>query len=903
MQKRICLWLAVFALSAALAGAAEDDPALAAKCEAAATRFLGLYANLQRHGGWAKVYHYPSLRRYGSGERHTLLAENDLDFGKGWGSAWKAMVLFLPAHEATGNPRWLDAAKKTADLLVRAQSPLGTWSSNYLVVEGERAVPHGRADVMGLEDSIQTHPIMFLVWMWRLTKDTRYRDAAVKGAELLVRAQNANGSWPQYWSLADGKPRGHGHGVLNDGATTEPMVVLLMMYHVTADERWLAPIPRAADWLIAAQNRQGGIPGWAEQYDADNNPCWARNFEPPAICPTPTLMARTGLGLAYRLTGNPKYLEPLRILARWLRENPRDEWGFYTDPKTAEPVYGLDGKLHKGGQSPDIRVGEWVKMGKHYNGEKFEAIAAELEKTGLNPPLTDEATARAARLARFLALRDDPEKLLTSQQPDGSWVGTSARTRAEQAVRFLNTTPGIKLVDALYARAVGIGKLPAAAGVSSELWFRAWPVADPYNTPLRRGAVRSFDLALFPRQKPVFFEKTGFSAATVHAPPEVLRLEAEAMALKGPFQVVSAEGTSGGKAIWGPAGLVGLNPAGSEAAGLATLPFRVERAGPYALWLRVYWHSGTEDSFWLRLDDGDWRTLEGGVRGEWQWLKMPVAALTPGEHRLSLGVREDGAVLDAIAISANPDYVPEEQAAKVLGQPVEFQETVPSAPSRADEHTTLLCAFDSETCDADLAKGDRRAGGVQWRPSQPGRFGSAVALTAKEAYLLYDGGANIPGERGKLSLWFRAASNTNPFTDGQDHYFGVIKYAPQVVRHVAEDRCQIFENSVAVLLDGKSKSLLVRLNDARRGFVPLDVCSLSAAGLLPDQWHYVSFSWDYPARRVRLALDGRGVSQMLPHRFDTRETLGLFLGNALYYNVLQPLGGFVDGLYISSRPD
>jgi hypothetical protein len=283
----------------------------------------------------------------------------------------------------------------------------------------------------------------------------------------------------------------------------------------------------------------------------------------------------------------------------------------------------------------------------------------------------------------------------------------------------------------------------------------------------------------------------------------------------------------------------------------------------------------------------------------------PRPDLKPGEHRLSFAVREDGSVLDAIVISANPDYVPEEQAAKVMGQPVEFQEAVPTTPSRASEHTTLLCSFDSGTCEADSAKGDRRAGGVQWQPSQPGRFGAAVAINTKEAYLLYAGGANIPGERGNLTLWFRAAPGANPFTDGQDHYIGVIKYAPQVFCHVAEDRYQIFENSVALLLDGKSKSLLVRISDGRRGFVPLDVCALppSAAGGSPDQWHYLSFSWDYPARRVRLAVDGRGVAQTLPHRFNGRETLGLFLGNGLYYNILQPLGGLLDDLHINSRPD
>ena len=110
-------------LSAPTLLAAEDDAALANRCKAAVNRFLWMFAELQRYGGWAKIYHYPSFRRYGSGERHTLLAENDLDFGKGWGSAQKEMVLYLPAYEALGDNRWLDVARKTGDLLLKAQTP------------------------------------------------------------------------------------------------------------------------------------------------------------------------------------------------------------------------------------------------------------------------------------------------------------------------------------------------------------------------------------------------------------------------------------------------------------------------------------------------------------------------------------------------------------------------------------------------------------------------------------------------------------------------------------------------------------------------------------------------------------------------------------------------------------
>jgi len=329
----------------------------------------------------------------------------------------------------------------------------------------------------------------------------------------------------------------------------------------------------------------------------------------------------------------------------------------------------------------------------------------------------------------------------------------------------------------------------------------------------------------------------------------------------------------------------------------------VERPGPHVFWTRVYFHSYGSASFWVRLDDDDWRVLEGGIRGEWQWLRMPsTSPLSTGEHRLRFATREAGAVLDAVEISMDVDYVPEEEGGKETVKPEEFRESVPTEPVSVGEHTTFLATFDGASCDADFAKGDRRMGGVQFKLGQVGRFRSSVELKTKEVYLLCSGGSNIPGERGKLSLWFRPLPGTNPFVDGRQHYVFVLKYAPQVFRHVAEEHYEIFENTVMLLIKGRAKTLQAHLADGRRN-TTYKVCEIPADGLSPDEWHYLSFSWDYPARWVALAVDGQGVKQRIPYRFDSRETLGLYIGNALYYNVLKPLGCYVDELNINSKAD
>ena len=494
---------------------------------------------------------------------------------------------------------------------------------------------------------------------------------------------------------------------------------------------------------------------------------------------------------------------------------------------------------------------------------------------------------------------------MSSQKIDGAWQGTSKRTRSEQAVSFLDTTSCTTLINYLYTLAIVRGRLPSSNIFSTEFWFRAWPVADPYDTPLRRGPVISFEFS------PLSFASVlaGYNTPLLNPPqivppaPKALRIEAENAVLKSPLQIADAMGASDKKAVWSPSGLAGFSNAVSETAGLAEVSFKVERPGPHVFWMRVYFHSYGGASFWVRFDDDDWRVLEGGIRGEWQWLRMPsTPTLATGEHRLYFATREAGAVLDAMEISTDLDYVPEEQVGKEIVKPEELRESVPTEPVSVGEHTTFLATFDGAICDADFAKGDRHMGGVQFKLGQVGRFRSSVELKAKEVYLLCSGGPNIPGERGKLSLWFRPLPGSNPFVDGKQHYVFVLKYAPQVVRHVAEERYQIFENTVMLLIKGGAKTMQVYLNDGRRAQT-YNVCKIPADGLSPDTWHHLLFAWDYPARWVKLAIDGRGVKQNIPYRFDSSETLGLYLGNALYYNVLKPLGCYVDDLHISSQPD
>ncbi|SDJ98122.1 Por secretion system C-terminal sorting domain-containing protein [Catalinimonas alkaloidigena] len=98
-------------------------------------------------------------------------------------------------------------------------------------------------------------------------------------------------------------------------------------------------------------------------------------------------------------------------------------------------------------------------------------------------------------------------------------------------------------------------------------------------------------------------------------------------------------------------------PAGSENA--IAITFSADSTGTYALALRVNCPTGNDDSFWIKMDDGEFVSYNGLNTNGWEWKNITSYELTEGEHTLTIAYREDGALLDKISFSARP-YLPME---------------------------------------------------------------------------------------------------------------------------------------------------------------------------------------------------------------------------------------------------
>lgn len=105
------------------------------------------------------------------------------------------------------------------------------------------------------------------------------------------------------------------------------------------------------------------------------------------------------------------------------------------------------------------------------------------------------------------------------------------------------------------------------------------------------------------------------------------------------------------------------------ASGHISYRFNVEQEGRYVVWGRVLTPNIRADSFWIRIDGGEWvRWREIALLERWHWApvhdydqqkQIVRFDLKKGRHTLEIAYREDGAQLDRFLVTNDPTYVPE----------------------------------------------------------------------------------------------------------------------------------------------------------------------------------------------------------------------------------------------------
>lgn len=351
----------------------EVSPDEAALCLRKAVSF---FRSISVHGGYVWWYSRDLKERWGEGRAR----ETEI-----WvqppGTPSVGMA-FLRAYEATGDPFYLEAAKEAADALAWGQLESGGWTYSIDFSPQWRRKWYRRADKGKLspeeasrrrnwttfDDDTTQSALRFLMRLVKLIgsprdeRDQRIRDAMEYGLEGILRAQYPNGAWPQGYDGREYRPEEHPkkrawipkewprrppkgrryrlYYTFNDGAIPNCILTLLEAYRLFGRDEFLEAARRGGDFIILSQ-LPDPQPGWAQQYDFDMKPAWARKFEPPALSSAESAQAIRALLELYLETGEERYLKPIPPAIEWLKRSQIGPglWARFYELGTNRPIY------------------------------------------------------------------------------------------------------------------------------------------------------------------------------------------------------------------------------------------------------------------------------------------------------------------------------------------------------------------------------------------------------------------------------------------------------------------------------------------------------------------------------------------------------------------------------------
>ncbi|HXG32321.1 MAG TPA: pectate lyase [Bryobacteraceae bacterium] len=292
-------------------------------------------------------YYYTADLSYGRSEASEGLTQVEVQRAATPGVA----LAYLEAYEATGEREFLEFARAAAHALVRGQLCSGGWDYFIEFDPDQRRHYQYRADqncgedkrgVTNLDDNVTQGALRVLMRVDRALgfSDELIHEAAQYALAKLVEAQYPNGAWPQRfrhppdpakhpvkrasypaswprkWPGADYRA----YYTFNDNTICDAIDVLLEAARIYHEPRYRAAAEKGGGFILLAQMPEPQ-PAWAQQYDADMHPAWARAFEPPAVTGGESQAVLRTLLVLYRETGDRKYLEPVPRALEYLKRS------------------------------------------------------------------------------------------------------------------------------------------------------------------------------------------------------------------------------------------------------------------------------------------------------------------------------------------------------------------------------------------------------------------------------------------------------------------------------------------------------------------------------------------------------------------------------------------------------
>jgi len=359
-------------------------------------------------------------------------------------------MAFLRAYQLTSDRDCLDAARESAEMLLSGQLRSGGWSNRIEIEAGARKRYNYRVgpdskkarNHTSLDDDQTQAAVQFLMHLDIELggKDQPIREAVEYALSNILKAQYPNGAWPQGFrespdpkkfpvkkaSYPDSWSRKYtGHNnywyyyTLNDGVMARMVELMWEAEKLYPNGPYRASAIKAGEFLIRAQ-MPDPQPAWAQQYNFDMHPAWARKFEPASITGGESQGILSTLMLLYRKTGQKRFLDPIPRALAYLKKSrlSNGRLARFYELKTNKPLY-FTRKYELTYDSDDMPT--------HYGfivSSKLDRIEDEYKRVLKLPAdqLDPASDTRPSRPRMSRSLTGQAKRVIEQMDSRGAWV-------------------------------------------------------------------------------------------------------------------------------------------------------------------------------------------------------------------------------------------------------------------------------------------------------------------------------------------------------------------------------------------------------------------------------------------------------------------------------------------------
>lgn len=399
-------------------------------------------------------------------------------------------LAYLDCYALTKDKYYLEAARETAEALIRTQLRSGGWWGLAEFDPAEREKDHDyRIDPPGkqpkkrrsttLDDNKTQACLRFLIRLDKLLefKDAKLHECTRYALDHLASAQFPNGAWPQEfdgppdpmkfpvkpasypetWSREFPKEKYSGRYTFNDNAMADAIDVMLEAGATYEEPHYTNAAIRCGEFIVMAQMPEPQ-PAWSQQYDVDMHPAWARKFEPPSITGGESQQLLGTLMYLYRATGDEKFMKPIPPAIAYLRRSimPDGRLARFYELQTNKPLYFT--------KTYELTYSD-ADLPTHYGfkiSHKLDYLEAEYKKL-MDPKREKAKLTFGSKVQPSAEAAKGAEAAAKALDARGAWVTEGKMDHAEEKVRLIDSRVFIKNVVTLarYAGAKPEGKSAA----------------------------------------------------------------------------------------------------------------------------------------------------------------------------------------------------------------------------------------------------------------------------------------------------------------------------------------------------------------------------------------------------------------------------------------------------------